>query len=213
MKFELDSARASVLRQWLRAPGSLSLRLATLGERFEVQTLWQGSVRVHRNEIAALGSRARGRLWVREVMLRVDGEALIWARSVSPRISLAGPWRALLGLGSRPLADLLFKQPNVFRSPLRVERLRHGGPMRSRLARQWEKANGAPPQRGMVWARSSVFSKHGAPLRVMEVFSPLLATRPPHKTLRISSHESEPLLRASCPARCKSCKPCMANGE
>ncbi|MBW8831930.1 MAG: chorismate lyase [Burkholderiales bacterium] len=181
MKFKSNSARASVLRQWLRAPGSLSRRLVTLGERFEVQTLWQGAARIHRNEIAALGPLARGRLWVREVMLRVDGQALIWARSVSPCTSLAGPWRALLGLGSRPLADLLFKQPNVSRSPLRVERLRHGGPMRSRLARQWEKANGAPPQRSMVWARSSVFSKHGAPLRVMEVFSPLLASVKPQR--------------------------------
>jgi chorismate--pyruvate lyase len=170
-----NPARASVLRQWLRAPGSLSRRLAALGHRFQVQTLRQGPARLHRNEIIELGALGRGRVWVREVILRVDGQALIWARSVSPRVALGGPWKALLGLGSRPLADLLFKEPRVTRSDLQMERLHHGGPMRRRMERQWAKANKSPAPRGMTWARSSVFHKHGAPLRVMEAFSPLLA--------------------------------------
>ena len=183
MKPQANPARASVLRQWLRAPGSLSRRLAALGHRFEVQTLRQGPARLHRDEIAALGPLGRGRVWVREVLLRVDGQALIWARSVSPRVSLGGPWRALLGLGSRPLADLLFKEPRVTRSPLKLERLRHGAPLRRRMARQWAKASGCQPPRGMTWARSSVFRKHGAPLRVMEVFSPSLAVHPLPRTV------------------------------
>lgn len=164
-----------MLRQWLHAPGSLSRRLAALGERFAVQTLRQGPARLCRQELAQLGPRARGRMWVREVLLRVDGEPMIWARSVAPRVALAGPWRALLGLGTRPLADLLFKDPRVTRSPLRVEHLAHGGPMRSRMVRQWVTANGKKPMHGMVWARSSIFHKHGVPLRVMEVFAPPLA--------------------------------------
>lgn len=179
MKSALPTPRASVLRQWLRAPGSLSRRLAALGVRFEVQTLRQGPARLHRSERMELGVRAHGRSWVREVLLRVDGVALVWARSVAPRASLAGPWRALLGLGSRPLADLLFNEPRVTRTPLACERLHAGGPLRTRLARQWRAATGEPPPRGMRWARSSVFRKHGAPMRVMEVFSPVLAaTRP-----------------------------------
>lgn len=174
-------ARACVLRQWLSAPGSLSRRLAALGARFEVQTLRQGPARLRRQELSELGPHAHGRTWVREVLLRVDGVALVWARSVAPRVSLTGPWRALLGLGSRPLADLLFKEPRVTRTPLVRERLRLGGPLRARLARQWQAVTGEPPPRGMVWARSSVFRKHGAPLRVMEVFSPALASTPPHR--------------------------------
>lgn len=183
MKPHSGPERASVLRQWLHAPGSLSRRLAALGHRFEVQTLRQGPARLHRNEIVELGALGRGRVWVREVILRVDGQALIWARSVSPRVALAGPWKALLGLGSRPLADLLFNEPRVTRSPLKMERLHLGGPMRRRMERQWAKANRSPALRGMTRARSSVFQKHGAPLRVMEVFSPLLARHrlPPNR--------------------------------
>lgn len=116
---------------------------------------------------------------MREVLLRVDGQPLIWARSVAPRSSLAGPWRALLGLGTRPLADLLFKDPRVTRTPLQVERLSHGSPLRSRMRRQWIDANGHKPPHGMVWARSSIFHKRGIPLRVMEVFAPGLARRKP----------------------------------
>lgn len=175
MKPDSKPPRRSVLRQWLHAPGSLSRRLAALGDRFAVQTLRQGPARLHRREIEQLGHHARGRVWVREVLLRVDGQPMIWARSVAPRPSLAGPWRALLGLGSRPLADLLFKDPRVTRSPLRVEHLSHGSPLRERMRRQWAKANGHQPPHSMVWARSSIFHKHGAPLRVMEVFSPRLA--------------------------------------
>jgi chorismate lyase len=173
--------RRTVLRQWLAASGSLSRRLAALGTRFEVQTLRQGTARLQRAEAADLAPQHRTRCWVREVLLRVDGVPLVWARSVAPRHALNGPWRALLGLGSRPLADLLFNDPRVCRTPLRRQRLAPRSPLVSRLARQWQRATGAVPPPGMVWARSSVFRKHGAPLRVMEVFAPSLgARRPPH---------------------------------
>jgi len=173
--------RHSVLQQWLGASGSLSRRLAALGSRFEVQTLRQGASHVQRAEAADLGPHRYARCWVREVLLRVDGVPLVWARSVAPRRALNGPWRALLGLGSRPLAELLFSDPRVCRTALQRQRLAPHGPLASRLARQWRRANGdatTPP--GITWARSSVFRKHGAPLRVMEAFAPTLATlRPP----------------------------------
>jgi chorismate--pyruvate lyase len=175
-----SSARSSVLRQWLSAPGSLSRRLAAMGTRFEVQTLQQGAARLCPIERIDLAPHAQGRGWVREVLLRVDGEPLVWARSVVPSVALKGPWRALLGLGSRPLADLLFNEPRVTRTPLRRERVALGGPLHRRLARQWQAANGTDLPRGMMWARSSVFRKRGVPLRVMEVFSPWFAGVAPH---------------------------------
>jgi len=168
-------SRRSVLRHWLLAPDSLSRRLAALGQRFEVQTLHQGCGRLQRGEAADLAPQARMRCWVREVLLRVDGEPLVWARSVTPRRTMNGPWRALRRLGSRPLADLLFSDRRVRRTPLRREPLVPHGPLARRLARQWRTATGEAPPAGMVWARSSVFHKHGAPLRVMEALSPALA--------------------------------------
>jgi chorismate--pyruvate lyase len=176
--------RRAVLRQWLVASGSLSRRLAALGTRFEVQTLRQGTARITPREAAELGAQRRMRCWVREVVLRVDGVALVWARSVAPRRALNGPWRALRGLGSRPLAELLFNDPRVKRTPLRSERLARHGPLGLRLARQWRAATATPPAPTMCWGRSSVFRKHGAPLRVMEVFAPSIAAHPPSGSAR-----------------------------
>jgi chorismate--pyruvate lyase len=183
----LPTARRAVLRQWLDAPGSLSRRLATLGERFEVQTLHQGPRRLSRAEAADLLPHRHIRGWVREVLLRVDGVPWVWARSVVARRALNGPWRALRGLGTRPLADLLFKDPRVRRTPLRRERLAPHGPLACRLARQWRRANEAEPPSGMVWARSSVFHRYGAPLRVMEAFVPALAALRPRRRLGLGS--------------------------
>jgi chorismate--pyruvate lyase len=177
LKAAHGSSRRALLRLWLRAPGSLSRRIAALGQRFEVQTLRQGAARLLAIESRDIGA---GRSWVREVLLRLDGQPLVWARSVTPRTALAGPWRALRGLGQRPLADLLFSDRRVQRTPLRREKLPRGGPLQRRLARQWEDATGAAPPRGMVWARSSVFHRRrGPPLRVMEAFAPVLMALPP----------------------------------
>lgn len=162
-----------LLRLWLRAPGSLSRRIAALGDRFEVQTLREGPARLLATERRDIGA---GRSWAREVLLKLDGEPLVWARSVTPHDAMAGPWRALRGLGQRPLADLLFADRRVRRTPLRREKLACGGPLHRRLARQWRAATGRAAPRGMVWARSSVFRRpRGAPLRVMEAFAPALA--------------------------------------
>eukprot|EP01137_Pigoraptor_chileana_P009638 Opistho-2@58210 len=60
------------LRDWLRAPGSLSQRLARLGQRYEVELLSQRIAPLRAQERAALGLPRRGCTVVREVILRVD---------------------------------------------------------------------------------------------------------------------------------------------
>jgi chorismate--pyruvate lyase len=174
----LISSRDS-LRDWLRAPGSLSRRLALLGARFEVQVLRQGVMPLRAQERLALGMPRRGCTWVREVILRVDGQPLVWARSSLHQSALAGPWRALKGLGSRPLADLLYADPRVQRSELAPRRLARHGHTRRAMRRQWLDAVGTPPSPQMLWSRHSVFSRAGAQLRVMELFAPELASHKP----------------------------------
>ena len=88
--------------------------------RFEVQTLREGVARLLPGERSAMAS-ASGRHWVREVILRVDGVPVVWARSVTPCRATCGPWRAVRQLGTRPLAQLLFDDPSVARSALRSE--------------------------------------------------------------------------------------------
>lgn len=176
------SARDS-LRAWLRAPGSLSQRLARHG-RFEVQLLRQATAKLRAPERRQLGHPRRGCTLVREVLLRVDGKPLVWARSSLHKTGLAGPWKALKGLGTRPLATLLYADPRVSRSLLQPKRLAVQGPTRRQMARQWQQVTGEAPPRGMLWSRHSVFRRQGALLRVMELFHPDVAALEPYADRR-----------------------------
>ena len=118
---------------------------------------------------------------VREVILYVNGEPVVWARSITSQRALKGPWKALKGLGSRPLAELLFSHARVRRGPLAQHAWRRAGPEQARARRDWNglarllpcDRPGHPPG----WARQSVFWHHGLPLRVMESFSPTMRRR------------------------------------
>ncbi|MBV8604464.1 MAG: chorismate lyase [Pelomonas sp.] len=172
-------ATRTSLRRWLRAPGSLSKRLARTGTDFEVEVLSQGVQPLRARERSALGLPRHGCTIVREVILRVDGVPLVWARSSLHQSALAGPWKAIKGLGSRPLGHLLYEDPRVVRSELQPRRLARFGHTRRQMARQWRAATGAPPSPAMLWSRNSVFTRYGAQLRVMELFAPdLIRSKP-----------------------------------
>ena len=174
-------ARAGVaprsLRPWLRAEGSLTARLLRQGGRFEVQRLAQGSAAWLPGEPAALGLRRRLRGHAREVALRLDGEPVVLARSVTAARHLRGAWRALGGLGTLPLAALLFADRRVSRGPLQPLRLRRCGPWAKRIAKLWRSATGSELPKGCLWARASVFERRGASLQVLELFAPALIER------------------------------------
>lgn len=170
-----------LLRRWLRRTGSLSAHLQTLGTRFEVQRLHQGVAPLLPGEAHSLALPPSTRCLVREVVLRVDGRPLIYARSVAPAVSLRGPWRSLGGLGSRPLAQLLFDTPSVHRSPLATVRLSAAGERawQRHLEAAWHAATGERWPENQAWGRYSIFRKAGVPLRVTEVFAPTLHRVPP----------------------------------
>jgi len=169
------------LAAWLTAPGSLTQRLRRTGHRLEVVRLAQGSAPLLPGEARDLGLRgAPQRAHVREVLLVVDGRPLVWARSVACARAVGGPWRALKGLGSRPLAELLFASPHVERSALRAARLAPASPWQRHLARQCRHAAPELAAARGVWARWSVFCKGGQRLRVLEAFLPAVGR---HRTV------------------------------
>lgn len=185
-----------LLRQWLSAPGSLTARLRLHG-RVRVEVLDQGRRWLWPQERRALGC---GVGHVREVVLRIDERPAVWARSSVPVRAVKGPWQAIRGLGTRPLAELLFSHRAVRRGPLRALRLTAHGPAGSHMARQWARLHpaadavaagdiSASPSSSRssllgpapCWARHSLFLHHGQPLQVLEAFAPwvgLLGCRP-----------------------------------
>jgi chorismate--pyruvate lyase len=156
---------------WLRAEGSLTARLRVHGP-VEVRVQQQGFCRLWAPECADLHTPFG---YVREVLLLLDGRVAVWARSATTPRAIQGPWRAMRGLGTRPLAELLFSERRVERAPLRTQHISPCGAQASHIQNQWQALEPEATQAAMPrWARSSVFWRHGHALRVMEAFSPWL---------------------------------------
>ena len=172
-----------LLRQWLCAPGSLTARLRLLGA-VRVEVIDQGRRRLWPQERRVLGCCVGD---VREVVLRIDERPAVWARSSVPARAVKGPWRAIRGLGTRPLAELLFTHRAVRRGPLQALRLSQHSLASAHVVRQWQHlgrpklsgVEGAPTAtagRCPSWARHSLFHHHGQPLQVLEAFAPWMAS-------------------------------------
>lgn len=155
---------------WLRAPGSLTAHLRHACRRFEVRPVRQGRCAAEPDEARELGLPARARVHAREVVLACDGRPVVWARSVVGARALRGPWKALAGLGVRPLAELLFQGRRVRRTPMRHASLAPLGCWRI-------EGSGLEARRAALRARRSTFIRRGARLVLTEVFAPAVAGR------------------------------------
>ncbi len=167
-------------RRWLSATGSLTARLKGLGT-VRVIRLRQGHQALRPREQAMLGC-PHGH--VREVLLLVNDRPAVWARSATSVQAAQGAWRAIHGLGNRPLAELLFSDAAVRRAPLQSAPLRNVGPGARRRARDWQRVH--PTEDRPHWIRWSVFERHGQALLVQEAFAPwVLAQQAPPPALTL----------------------------
>lgn len=165
------TAERGDMRRWIQASGSLSARLAASGRAFSVQVLAQGRQPLSADEATALGALATRSGYAREVLLRVDGEPMVFARSVTAHAHSVGAWRSVRGLGARPLADVLFKRSGISRKRLAFSQLKRQSPVQRHVAQSWQAATGTSLPAQAMSARRSVFVRRGAALLVMEVFA------------------------------------------
>ena len=100
------------------------------------------------------------RALVREVVLRLDNHAVVFARSVFPCSSLTGSLRHLRRLHNSSLGAYLFSQSNMLRSPFEI----------CLLNGQHEYLPASLKQESPAWARRSRFELDGKSLLVSEVF-------------------------------------------
>jgi len=164
----LAPPHADPWRPWLAWRGSLTWRIVERARGFRVQVVRQGLHIPNEDEYRQLGQPTHRRALVREVVLRASGTPVVLAHSIAAWRDLAGVWRSLRGLGSRPLAEALFTDPLVARGALEFVRIDARHPL-GRRARQVF-GRDFP----VLWARRSRFMKHGRPLLVTEVFLPEL---------------------------------------
>lgn len=152
---------------WLFDQGSLTRRIISrCTNNFRVEVLSQKWQRPLLNEALRLGAHPEHLALIREVLLFCGDTPWVFARSVLPRKTLSGRRRFLGKLGSRPLGEILFSDPNIVRDDLEVAEIKKGQRM-YRCATQSLKQ-----MPDSIWGRRSVFYLHKKPLLVNEVFLP-----------------------------------------
>ncbi|CUJ39269.1 chorismate--pyruvate lyase family protein [Achromobacter kerstersii] len=168
------------LRHWLFRPGALTAGLRQVGQ-VRLRVLAEYADGAPRDEALAMGIAPGSPVWIREVLMSVNGVDSVPARSLTPLRASHGAWQGMRRLLTRPLADMLYHDSTVIRSPFACRRLASPVPFYA-TARDVLPANRREQDAGRVWARRSVFWRQGQPLLVAECFLPgfwdLIANQP-----------------------------------
>ncbi|ARP82143.1 chorismate--pyruvate lyase [Bordetella genomosp. 8] len=162
----------STQKFWLFRPGALTAGLRQLGE-FRLRVLAEYAQAAPADEALAMRLRPGAMVWVREVLMSVDGIDAVAARSLTPLEASRGIWQGMRRLRTRPLADMLYHDRTVRRTAFECRRLAPGVPFyataRAVVAETGSREASREPR---ILARRSVFWRHGQPLLVAEGFMP-----------------------------------------
>lgn len=153
-------------KAWLFRPGALTAGLRALG-RMQLRVLAEYAAGAPADEAHGMRLAPGTPVWVREIAMSVDGRDAVVARSLTPLPASHGVWQNMRRLRTRPLADMLYHDRTIRRSPFACARLAHPLALyRTVLGVDADHA------RAPLWARRSVFWRHGQPLLVAECFVP-----------------------------------------
>ncbi len=155
----LHTAVPTTLRPWLLAEGSLTqLLIAASSGEFRVERVLQQWQRPTLSEARLLNLDPTQHALIREVILWGCGEPWVYARSVIPAQTLRGDLRRLRTLRNSSLGALLFRFPQLQRTPFELAAVdTHVMP--------------TPLQSSnTLWARRSRFSVDERALIVGEIF-------------------------------------------
>ncbi|VVD88990.1 chorismate--pyruvate lyase [Pandoraea pneumonica] len=158
-------------KDWLTRGGALTRHLSALG-RVTVRVVAERVMPADADQCRAIGVPLRTPMWARDVILLVDDEPVVVAHSVTPLVHSRSVWQAMRRLRTRPLADLLYHDPTVTRSVLVSRPLGPGHLLHARARHDARDPLIGLTPRARLWARRSVFLRHGAPLLVTEAFLP-----------------------------------------
>jgi chorismate--pyruvate lyase len=147
-------------------PGALTVGLRSLGA-MQLRVLDEYSTGVPADEAHGMGLAPGAPVWIREIAMSIDGIDAVVARSLAPLASSHGVWQGMRQLRARPLADMLYHDRSISRSPFACARLRF--PLA--LHRTVTGVNAGYANQAL-WARRSAFWRFGQPLLVAECFVP-----------------------------------------
>lgn len=167
---------------WLTRPGALTAGLRQLG-RVQLAVLSEHDSTLVSDEAPLIQHVTGQAIWVREIIMHVEGTAAVIARSLTPLAASKQQWAGMRGLATRPLADLLYHDPDIHRSSFYTARLAPDQPLFQTVAHTLPALT---QSHQALLARCSTFWRAGQPLLVEECFLPkfwaLAARRPASKT-------------------------------
>ncbi len=155
------------MRHWLTDTMSLTKKLIACCECFRVQRLAQRLALALPDEVAAVALPRRVQVQEREVLLRCDEKAMVYAHTIVPLSATASDWPFFGRLGERSLGTTLFGDPRVWRGELEYARLHAQHPLAIRAAAAVDVRLHGP-----LLARRCLYKRGHGLLLVTEVFLP-----------------------------------------
>lgn len=155
-------------KYWLFRPGALTAGLRQQGQ-LDLHVVREYACGIPASEAWMIMSTPRSPVWVREIVMSINGTNCVFARSFTPLQASHSLWRGMRGLHTRPLADMLYHDPQITRSRFFVNRLSDQHPLYRSVHGLLGKQ--CPPAPSLL-ARCSVFLRGDQPLLVAECFFP-----------------------------------------
>lgn len=153
---------------WLCRGGALTDGLRELGSvDLRVVREWQDTL--HQDEAWMLQRPEHTPIWVREIIMAISGVDCVFARSFTPLAASLDLWKGMRKLQKRPLADMLYNNPEITRSAFYTSRLKPQQPLYQSLHSALPDSY---PSAHDLLARCSIFWRRNEPLLVAECFLP-----------------------------------------
>jgi len=162
------------LKGWLLDEGSLTARLKSRCEKFQVKVIGEQHQLCSAKEACNL-IKVGEPILVREVILYCDDVPRVFARSLLPLASLTGKEQALASLGEQPLGQVLFNNASLLRQRLEVSSFNCDSSvaiLAQNLFSNTHIQDSCKLFREKLWGRRSIFMLENKPLMVAEVFLP-----------------------------------------
>ncbi|GGI89995.1 chorismate--pyruvate lyase family protein [Shewanella gelidii] len=149
------------LKEWILAKGSLTKRLKKCGTHFEVKVLGEDFLPPLEGEYPN-----QTQVWVREVLLCVDSEPWVFARTLIPAQLFSSREQDFVNLGTRSLGELLYANDNFVPGKVEVAHFSN----QSRLAQLASTLS--QPTAESLWGRRRYFCYQEHQMIVCEAFLP-----------------------------------------
>ena len=141
---------------WLTEQGSLTERLNKEFHDVEVDVIYEGKVSEEKSS------------YKREVIIKSHGQPMIFARTSLKDDDLSHAWSCVKKLGQQSLANILFKDTEIYRRSLLYQIMQPTDALHLYL-KSLDLVN-----QEIIWLRKSEWEKNGKTLSLIEVFLPNL---------------------------------------